>query len=453
MTKKSNSPCQSRLYVLNQLIQTFEKGQSLSNKKKSSTQKNALSAASYAWSQQLIYTVCRYYGEFEYMLSQCLNKPLKTKDYDVELIMIMGIAQLSAHMSTPAHAAIFETVDLCQRIKKPWAKRLVNAVLRNAERLLNQETNLKNESKKIPLEAKYSHPLWIIETLQHDWPENWEAILQENQKHAPMILRANKQKLTKKEAENKLNEQQLAHKSLSNKLMALQLDKPCAVDKIIGFEEGYFSVQDVNAQWIQPIIESITNSNQNINNIWDSCSAPGGKTAALLELNPDFNCVASDKDPIRQELTKQTLKRLNLTANIITLDICNDKLSSHSSLNKPFDLIILDAPCSGSGVIRRHPDIKWLRRETDIYNLAETQIKLLNNLWPKLCSNGYLLYMTCSVFDEENSSVIAEFLASNSTAVHQPLDIPEAYQQQYGKQLLPGQHHGDGFYYCLLKKK
>lgn len=385
----------------------------------------------------LCYGVLRWYWQLDTIARQLLQKPLKEKDEDIHLLILMGLFEL-IHLSTPAHAATSETVQVCLELKKEWAKNLVNAILRNF--LRSKEVLLKSCEES--LTATHNHPAWISKLIQKNWPEDFDSILTANNQQAPMTLRVNSQKMDDATYLEKLTQAEIA--AVKHPVIGIVLKKPCDVETLPGFSEGMVSVQDPSAQLAALLLQP-----QNDDAILDACAAPGGKTTHLLELAPQCKLTAVEIDKPRLAKIFDNLHRSKMTANLIHADA--NLLDSWWN-QIPFDKILCDAPCSASGVIRRHPDIKHLRQKDDIAQLADQQFTLLNNLWQTLKIGGTLLYCTCSVFKEENDQVIERFLSFDKHAKVSAIEKELGHNTDYGKQILPGENGMDGFYYCLLMK-
>lgn len=399
-----------------------------------------MAPADRAMIRMLCYGCLRYHWQLRWQLAQLLDKPLKARDSIIETLITVGFFQLS-DTRVPDHAAVSATVDAARLLRRPKYAGLINAILRNYLR--------KKLSEKEPDEekARFNHPGWLIERLKADWPDDWRQIIDANNDRAPMWLRVNSQHMTAADyhLQNPLDGTLLAGVD-----SALRLDKPLAVEVIPGFEEGHVSVQDGAAQLAAPWLLA-----KGGGRILDACAAPGGKTGHLLELpGPDNELTAIDSDPARLEQVRQNLGRLGQTATVLVADASNpDEWWD----GERFDRILLDAPCSATGVIRRHPDIKLLRRETDIKSLARLQGEMLEALWALLKPSGRLLYVTCSVLSEENDSVVGNFLARHGDAhedrVLQDYNIRDLMREKTtGFQVLPGTKCLDGFYFACLEK-
>lgn len=370
--------------------------------------------------QELTFGTCRWYFYLEKIIRIMLEKPLKNKDQDIYALLLIGLYQL-IFMRIPHHAAITETVESAASLKKIWAKGLINAVLRKYQRT------------EVIKKTDFSHPEWMIKKIKRDFPESWEAILDANNERPPMALRVNQQRISRESYLEKLKHSHLSAWPIPKTKSGIMLEKPLDIHFLPGFKEGLVSVQDGAAQLAAEFIDIKPHQK-----VLDACAAPGGKTAHLLELEPTVDCIAIDHDQERVTLIKENLDRLHLTAKCKASDVTHISAWWDGQL---FDRILLDAPCSASGVIRRHPDIKLLRRESDIDKLSAIQFQLLNSVWSLLKPAGKLLYVTCSVFSEENREVIERF-----KTVHR-----EALEEQM-IQIEPGKNGMDGFFFARLQK-
>ena len=414
--------------------------------------------------RMLCYGTLRNHWRLRDFIGQLLEKPLKAADSVIESLIALGLFQL-AESRIPDHAAVSLTVDAARRLRKPKLAPLVNAVLRNFVR-----RNLA-ATEPSTLESRFNHPAWFIERLQQDWPSDWQDILSANNARAPMWLRVNRQKTSTFDylelldsSVSQENVGETASPSPSAALLegfdqAIRLAAPRAVADLPGFDNGLVSVQDAAAQLAAPwLLGGHALSSGKALRILDACAAPGGKTAHLLELgSPAASLTAVDADSRRLAFVGDNLKRLGLSATLVAADASNPEAWWDGEC---FDRILLDAPCSGTGVIRRHPDIKLLRRKTDIAESAELQLALLEALWPLLAPGGRLLYVTCSVVACENDEVVSRFMSRKPEATE---NIGEQMLPDYnirdlmrrkarGFQILPGDGDLDGFYYACLDK-
>ena len=398
--------------------------------------------------QAMSYGVIRLYPRLEFIANQLISKPLKTKDQDIVLLILTGLFQL-IEMRIPDHAAVSETVKVTKTLKKPWAKNLVNAVLRNYQR---QSDAINNKIDK-NAEAKYAHPYWWLKRIKKSWVEEnrWQEILLANNQNPPMTLRLNTGHIKRDDYLELLEKQAIAATAAKHSPNAIYLKSPVQVNSLPLFKEGKVSVQDEAAQ-----LAAILLNPQKGERILDACAAPGGKTVHLLERENEIDLLALDIEQSRLEKVQQNLDRTGLKAQLIAANAFNP--DSWWDKNA-FDRILLDAPCSASGVIRRHPDIKLLRHEDDIQKLVQDQAQILNALWPLLKSGGMLLYATCSVLAEENTLQIQHFLQQHADAVLQTINSDWGQQQAAGKQILPGESGKDGeggmdgFFYALIQKQ
>lgn len=401
--------------------------------------------------QELCYGTLRYQPRLSFILSELLQKPLKNKDTDITANLLCGLYQLN-HTRIPEYAAISATVNVCKKLKKLSLGKLTNGVLRN---FLRSKDELLAKCENNP-SAHFNQPNWLLKAWQKAWPEYWQGLAQFSDSHPPLTLRANTSKIQRDDYLQQLLDADISAEKTTYSPVGITLAKACDITQLPGFNEGLFSVQDEAAQLSALLLEPKTGED-----ILDACCAPGGKTCHLLEQQPNINMVALDVDNQRLLRVEENLKRLQLTADLV----CGDASDPATLAGKPsFDRILLDAPCSATGVIRRHPDIKSLRQPTDIANLAVLQQQILNALWQKLKPGGRLLYATCSVMPEENTETIAQFMQSHADAVHLPIDADWGIKQPFGRQLFPqglkenekkqAQVNGhDGFYYAILEKK
>lgn len=385
-----------------------------------------------AVAQDLSYGTLRFYGRLQGLLSQLLEKPLQ--DTRAQCLLLVALYQLS-YDTAAQHAVVDQAVKAATELKKPWAKGLVNAVLRNFLR----RSDALNQALVQDEVAKYSYPQWWINKLKNQYPQSWQSILEAGNQHPPMTLRVNQRIISSNDYCLKLAEQGIAAQKMSNS--AVMLAKPLPVGKLPGFYEGEVSVQDYGAQFAAELLDVADGLR-----MLDACCAPGGKTGHILEL-ADVNMVALDNDAGRLQRVQANLDRLNLKASLVVGDAADNKRWWDGV---PFDRILADVPCTASGIVRRHVDIKWLRREADIISFAVQQALILQGLWQLLAKGGKLLYATCSIFHEENQRQVDNFLALHADAAQLPLMHTQHEQLQRG-QLHPSAEH-DGFFYALLQK-
>lgn len=387
------------------------------------------------------YGVLRYLPRLEYFAARLLNQPLTKQGISVQMLLFIGMYQLM-DMDIPDHAAISETVEAAREMDKEWACKLINGVLRTFQREFGSldKASLKNE------EARFAHLDWMMKLIKKAWPNDWEDILNANNVKAPMFLRVNLLQTTTEEYCQLLEEAGISAVAIEAIPGCIQLETPVSHLKLPKFEEGLVSIQDAAPQMVMPLMQLKPNLR-----VLDVCAAPGGKTTHMLEAEPKLKeLIAIDIDSHRCKQIKENLKRLKLSAIVIPTDATD---TAHWWNKDLFDRILIDAPCSGMGVIRRHPDIKYLRRPSDFESLPRQQLHLLEKMWPLLKSKGLLVYATCSIMPQENEQVIAAFLKNNPDAVVQPITLCTGMERDIGWQVLPTIDGPDGFYYAVLQKK
>ena len=374
--------------------------------------------------QDLAYGTLRHLGLLDAILAQLLRKPAKPA---LHALLLAALYQLRARPRT-SHTTVDQAVRAVSRLE-PAAKGLANAVLRT---YLRETDSILARCNSDP--ANYSYPQWWIDHVRCAWPQNWESILNAGNLHPPMTLRVNRRHLSAEQYLAKLGEHGLAGEVIGPQ--AILLERPVAIESLPGFSVGEVSVQDAGAQLAAPLLDVQAGMR-----VLDACAAPGGKTGHILEL-ADCELTALDSDPARLPRISDNLARLGFSARVLCADCSSPAAWSDGGL---FERILLDAPCTASGAVKRHPDIKWLRRESDVAALAATQGRMLDALWQQLAPGGKLLYATCSVFPQENVQAIESFLVRNDGARRLPLvELGEG-------QLLPDERH-DGFFYALLEK-
>ncbi len=390
--------------------------------------------------QDLAFGTARWQPRLSALANKLLQKPFKAADADVEALLLVGLYQL-LYTRIPAHAAIGETVGCADKLKKPWAKALLNAVLRNAQR---ESEALLAELEHDPV-VRTAHPRWLQKSLKAFWPQQWEAICAANNAHPPMILRVNRRHHSRDAYLQLLVEAGIEAQPCTFSQDGIVLAEACDVRNLPGFAEGWISVQDEAAQLAADLLDLAPGQR-----VLDACCAPGGKTCHILEVEPKLaGVVAVDLEAKRLVRVRENLERLGLSAELIAAD---GRDTATWWDGKPFQRILLDAPCSATGVIRRHPDIKLTRQPDDIAALATLQGELLDAMWPTLEVGGILLYATCSTLPTENTEVIEAFLARTPGA--RELDIAGQFgiKQPHGRQLLAQEGGHDGFYYAKLIK-
>ncbi|SQH74608.1 16S rRNA m5C967 methyltransferase, S-adenosyl-L-methionine-dependent [Shewanella benthica] len=414
-------------------FQVLEKGTSLSVALPDQ-QQHLESGKDKALLAELSYGVMRHLPQLDKLVSDCMSKPLKGKQRIVHQLLLIGCYQLY-FTRIPSHAAISETAEACRQLKFEGLVKVVNGVLRNIQR---QEKPLPTDNDTLA----FNTPAWIVKRLKAAYPENWQEVIEQSHQRPPMWLRNNKQSQTRDEYLAALAEIDIPA-SAGKSSDAILLESPRDVAQLPGFEQGAASVQDGAAQWAATLLAP-----KDGELVLDACAAPGGKTCHLLEL-ANIELVAVDFDEKRLERVQQNLDRLSLKAKLVHGDAAD--IDSWWQGDK-FDRILLDAPCSATGVIRRHPDIKWLRKPTDIDELASLQSKILDHCWQWLKPGGTLLYATCSILPQENEQQIRSFLARADDATLVPIS-EQPNPDDIGWQITPGTENMDGFYYARLVKE
>ncbi|MFY2510062.1 16S rRNA (cytosine(967)-C(5))-methyltransferase RsmB [Vibrio pectenicida] len=421
-----------RAAAANVLFQVVDKGQSLSNALPLAQQQ--IKPRDQALLQEICYGTLRYLPRLESIANELMDKPLKGKQRVFHHLILVGIYQLS-FMRIPAHAAVGETVEGTKTLKGPRLRGLINAVLRNYQRK-QEELDAYAVSHNA---GKYTHPNWLLSLLQNAYPQQWQSIVEANNSKAPMWLRVNHQHHNRDEYQKILKDSDIDSHPHSEANDALRLATPCDVSQLPGFDKGWVSVQDAAAQLS---LNYLTPKDGDL--VLDCCAAPGGKTAHILERTQSAKVVAIDCDEHRLKRVYDNLNRLQLKAQVI----CGDARQPQDWWQgEQFDRILLDAPCSATGVIRRHPDIKWLRRSEDIAALTQLQSEILDVMWQQLKPGGTLVYATCSIAPQENSGQIKAFLSRTQEA-----QLEGSQADKPGRQILPGEEDMDGFYYAILKK-
>ena len=391
--------------------------------------------------QELCYGVLRWWHRLQFFAQQLLERPIKDKDRDLEMLILIGFYQL-LYMRTPSHAAVAEAVNGAKSLGKPWATGLINGVLRSLIR--NQDKLLEDISADIP--AQFSCPNWLVEEVQKAWPQQWREILEATNSRPPMSLRVNLKRSSRTDYVGKLMAASITAKPIQYIKTGLVLDSALDVYALPGFEDGLVSVQDGGAQLAAGLMDLEPGYR-----VLDLCAAPGGKTCHILETAPDdIFMTAVDISPKRLQRVEENLKRLGLEAAFYTGDAAQPE---GEWVNHEYDRILLDVPCSATGVIRRHPDIKLLRRPEDIVSLAKLQQQIIQSSWSLLKPGGVLVYVTCSLLPQENEEQIREFLSNNPDASELPIEAAWGYGRSYGRQTLPGEETMDGFFYACLKKQ
>ena len=373
--------------------------------------------------KSLVFGTLRFYHQLNDIVSKRLKHSLNKQDLNIHCLMLLGAYQL-LHSNVASHASIFETVNIANTLNKPWAKPLINAILRAIDR----------EKDTLKQQTHYSHPSWLLKKIKHTYPNDFEQILTQNNNQAPMTLRIHPQYNI---------DAHLDTKKIKLTPQARLLKHAISVHDIPDFDKGSCFVQDASAQLAAPLLEP-----KNSDLILDACCAPGGKTIHISELAPKSRIIALDSSNERLKRVAENIKRFNIK-NIILLQ---GKAQTQDWWDgQYFDKILLDAPCSATGVIRRHPDIKLLRKPKDISTLVSLQKDILDNLWTMLKPNGILLYATCSILKNENEMQIAQFLQNHPDAIEAEIMLDWGIKTSHGRQQIPS-HEWDGFYYAKIKK-
>ena len=402
-----------------------------------------------AFARHLAYGVLRWLAALDWLAGRLLQRPLKERDRDVQRLLLIGLFQLWQDEAA-AHAAINEAAESARHLGKPWAVGLINAVLRRFQR--------ERDALLAGLAAspeRLAHPAWLLDRLRRDWPSDWQAIAVANNSPAPLWLRL-APGADRAQLEGRLRDAGYSVEAHPDAPAALAIRPAAATEAIPGFAEGLLSVQDPAAQLAAPLLQLEPGLR-----VLDACCAPGGKTCHILELEPDIELTALDRSPERLERVRENLQRLGLASHpglrLLATDAADsgdwvDDGSGDSPGGGTFHRILLDAPCSATGVIRRHPEIKWLRTPQQVAEAVRLQAHLLERLWPRLEPGGILLYATCSVLRDENDRQIEQFVAQRADAEWTSLNVGWGRELGRGRQVLPGERDMDGFFYARLRK-
>lgn len=395
-------------------------------------QSGDISARDRALAQELATGAIRHFYSLSAELDAVLNAPLKQRD--ILALLLVGAHQLR-HTRVPAHAAVHATVDAARAMGKAWAANLTNAVLR---RLQRERHPARTE------EARYDHPQWMIDTLRAQYPDDFEIILRCNLTRAPMTLRINRRRTSRSQYLQRLQAEGVRARCGELTDTAVILERPHPSESLPGACNGDFMIQDEGAQLAAAILAP-----ENGHRVLDACAAPGGKACHIAELAPRATLVMVEADPERAETVARRMQSRAIEG---TLHNANAECPNDWWDGREFDRILLDAPCTASGAVRRHPDIRLLRRSSDADNLAATQELLLRGLWQTLKPDGLLLYCTCSLFHAENDGVISKFLEQTPDATAEAIAMTFGRPTDTGRQLLPMENANDGFFFSLLRK-
>ena len=385
-----------------------------------------------------LFAATRWWLRLDAALAMLIEKPLPPKAREVRALLVLAIAQIAV-MDMPDYAVVASSVDAVRALGHPRHGGLVNAVLR---RFVRERADIEAMLDRDEV-TRSAHPRWLIDALRRDWPADVDAILDANNREAALTLRVNRRRSDTTNLLERLRAGGIAADAHADVADAIVLERSSDVTQLPGYAEGLFSVQDVAAQRVVELLDLAKGQR-----VLDACAAPGGKSAHILE-RAELDLVALDRDAARLPRIGETLARLGLAADVR----CGDAAAPSSWWDgRPFDRILLDAPCSATGIIRRQPDIRLHRRAADIAGLAAVQKRLLLALWPLLAPGGRLVYATCSVLRAENEAVLAAFRAECADA--QSVPVPDAYGRIAGdgRQNLPGVGSMDGFYYAIFEK-
>ncbi len=388
---------------------------------------------------ELAQGVCRWQPRLAFFTDRLLKKGLRERDSDVLALLWIGLYQLE-HTRVPAHAAVAASVEAVRGLGKQWAAGLVNAVLRNYQRRYG-DLNAAAEQEPV---ARYAEPAWLITAIRDAWTDDWRDVLEALLQRPPMTLRVNRRQIDRDRYAAQLAAAGLIAHPVAGVAQALQLEQPVSVEALPGFADGQVSVQDAGAQLAAELLDVDPGQ-------WvlDACAAPGGKTCHVLERTPAARMQAVDISESRLARVRANLERLHLQAEVS----CGDAARPEGEwARRQYPRILLDVPCTATGVLRRHPDIKLLRRAQDVTELTLRQAAILDAMWPLLEPGGKLLYVTCSILPAENDQQIDAFLQRQARASARPIQADWGRPSDHGRQLRPGEQDMDGFFYALLEK-
>ncbi len=381
--------------------------------------------------EAIVFTALRQRARFDAALAQWLQKPLTPRDDELRALLHVGFAQWELGM--PAHALVAATVDAARALGRPHQAGLVNALLRRVQR------------EGLPVITEDAvWPTWLAERIREDWPRDAVAIFAASAQAAPMWLRVNPREGTRDDYLQQLHDAGIDASALAGAADAIRLATQMPVHDLPGFDTGMVSVQDAAAQRVADALSPKRGAR-----VLDACAAPGGKAAHLLERDPSLRVTALDIDPRRVRRMQDTFSRLGVQVDARAADATQPAAWWDG---QPFDAILIDAPCSATGIVRRQPDVLLHRRETDIPALSTIQSGLLDALWLLLAPGGALLYATCSILRAENAAQVEAFLARTPDAILEPLDAGFGHDTGFGRQRLPGELGMDGFFYARLSK-
>jgi len=390
--------------------------------------------------QEIGYGVMRRLPRLKAFAERLLPRPFAGQDPQIQALLLVGLYQLT-ELRIPDHAAIGETVQAARLLAKGWATGLLNALLRRFQR---ERGTLEAAPPQSP-EVAWCFPAWLIERIRAAWPEDWERILVASNQRPPLGLRVNQVRIGRTQYSERLAAVGITARPIAHAPQGLALEQRVIPTTLPGYGEGLFSVQDGAAQLAAPLMDLALGQR-----VLDACAAPGGKTTHIAELAHNaITLTAVDREPSRVARIEENLARLGLVAETSVGDAIEPK---GAWSERRYQRILLDVPCTATGVIRRHPDIKWLRQPLDLTRLVETQARMLRALWPLLAPGGVLLYATCSLLPEENECQMAGFLTENADARERPIAADWGRARSVGVQILPGEDDMDGFYYARVEK-
>jgi len=428
----------SRLTALKILASVLDSGSNLSDAEPENLPDDARDRA---FARHLAYGVLRWLTALEWLADRLLKKPLRQKDQDIYRLILIGLFQLWKGDGA-AHASINESAECARQVGNPWAVPVINAVLRRFQREQDAWAG-----KLLEQDDQYAHPSWLLEAIRADWPQDWRQVVEENNRPGRLWVRLNR-RFDAEETLKVLLEKGFTVERHTAVEDAIAISPAAAVSALPGFEQGRFSVQDPAAQLAPGLLKLEPGQR-----ILDACAAPGGKSCHILEWEPCVQLTSVDQSPSRLERIQENLNRLGYGDNLaIRLVAANAAAPGEWWDEIPFDRILLDAPCSATGVIRRHPEIKWLRTPEQVEDAVKTQGILLEKLWPLLKPGGILLYATCSILSAENSKQIQQFVELHPDAELAEINATWGQKTGYGRQILPGELDMDGFFYASLLK-
>ena len=385
-----------------------------------------------------LYGALRNFFSLKHRVDLHLTRPIRKKDKIIETIMVSGLYQ-AYYMRVPVHAAVSESVNCIRQVGMPWASGLVNATLRKV--LENSKPpNAEND------EILYEHPEWLINLVKKSWANQWKKIMLANNSHPPMTLRINSKFTSRTKYLGMLKKQNVRGFKTKHSQIGITLSKGIKVERLPLFSAGSCSVQDEAAQLVAPLLAL-----EKDQRILDACAAPGGKAGHIGEIIDNTSeLVALEINKERISALRDNIERLKIQCKTFLGDAAN---TEDWFDGRKFDRILADVPCSGTGVIRRHPDIRFHRTVEDIGKYSQLQLSILKNLWPLLKPNGFLLYVTCSILREENDNVLGKFISRQNDACVGKIDLPLGYETHYGHQILPGENMMDGFFFSRIEKR